>query len=431
MSLTTLFIDFNAYFASVEQQLLPELRGRPVAVTPVLAPSGCCIAASYEAKRFGVTTGTRVREAIALCPELVLVKARPSIYVQMHHELVRAVERCLPVHSVHSIDEMSCRLARGEREPHQATALAERVKASIRTHVGEHLRCSIGIAPNRFLAKLATDMRKPDGLLVITREELPACLFHLKLTDLPGIGPRMRERLERKGIVTVEQLYAQSEREMETIWESVVGRRWFLYLRGEDVEELPTQRRSIGHQHVLPPQMRTAESSRAIAIRLLHKAAARMRQLKYWPERVTLALSLEERSGTFLFDSGSQPAPPQPAPIGWARASWHASAAFPGGCVDTLELTRALGVLWDQRPPGRLRLIGVTFSDLIAEDQATLPLFGHARNRVALAKAVDQINDRYGRSTVYSAAVHEVKDAARGGIAFGYIPDVSLPDSVE
>ena len=108
--LNWLFVDMNSYFASVEQDSRPELRGRPVAIVPMMADTTCCIAASYEAKAFGVKTGTIVADANRMCPEIVLVEARHEIYVDFHHRIVEAVESCLPVTAVLSIDEMACRL---------------------------------------------------------------------------------------------------------------------------------------------------------------------------------------------------------------------------------------------------------------------------------------------------------------------------------
>jgi DNA polymerase-4 len=193
--LRSLFLDLNSYFASVEQQLNPALRGKPIAVTPVLADGGCCVAASYEAKKFGVRTGTRVGEAKRLCPNIQFVKTQHRVYVEMHHKIIEAVETCIPVEQVMSIDEMSCRLARDEQDPERAVALAMKIKHAIATRVGECMRCSVGIAPNRFLAKVGTDMQKPDGLVVIQSHELPDKLHGLALQDLAGIGPRMAANL--------------------------------------------------------------------------------------------------------------------------------------------------------------------------------------------------------------------------------------------
>src|SRR5438874_1461569 len=120
MSLNYLFVDMNAYFASVEQQARPELRGRPVAVVPVRAETTCCIAASYEAKKHGVKTGTRVSDARRLCPDLCVVEARPKLYVQTHHQIRAAIDSCLPVTTVASIDEMYCQLTGRERQPEAA-----------------------------------------------------------------------------------------------------------------------------------------------------------------------------------------------------------------------------------------------------------------------------------------------------------------------
>ena len=172
--LTILFVDLNAYFASVEQQVRPELRGRPIAVAPVIADTTCCIASSYEARPFGIKTGTPVGEAKKLCPELIVVHARPKLYVEYHHKILEAADTVLPVEEVESVDEFRCRLIGTERNRPEAVRLALAMKKAIRHRVGNFLRCSIGIAPNRLLAKVGTNLQKPDGLVVIESGELPA-----------------------------------------------------------------------------------------------------------------------------------------------------------------------------------------------------------------------------------------------------------------
>jgi len=124
MDINYLFLDMNSYFASVEQQLRPELRGKPVAVVPMLAETTCCIAVSYEARRYGIKTGTRVQDARLLCPRLELVEARPKEYIRIHHQILRAVDTVLPVEAVLSIDEMVCKLMGREKEPAHALRLA-------------------------------------------------------------------------------------------------------------------------------------------------------------------------------------------------------------------------------------------------------------------------------------------------------------------
>lgn len=168
-----LLLDLNSYFASVEQELRPELRDRPIAVVPVMADTTCAIAASYEAKAFGVRTGTRVGDAKQMCPGIVLVEARHELYVDYHNRIVEVVEQCVPVSAVLSIDEMASSLIGREQPLSAALDLAKRIKASIRENVGFTLRCSIGLAPNRYLAKIASDMEKPDGLVALTPDLLP------------------------------------------------------------------------------------------------------------------------------------------------------------------------------------------------------------------------------------------------------------------
>src|SRR6185436_697897 len=154
----------------------------------------------------GIKTGTLVRDARRLCPDIQLVEARTTLYVTTHHKIVEAVESCLPVTSVLSIDEMVCELRGPDREPTAALAICRDIKMAIRQRVGAFMKCSIGLGPNRLLAKLAADLQKPDGLTTIRREELPERLFSLRLTDFSGIGRRMEARLRKGGITTVEQL---------------------------------------------------------------------------------------------------------------------------------------------------------------------------------------------------------------------------------
>src|SRR6202161_3627974 len=188
LCLRWLYVDFNSYFASVEQQLRAELRGKPIAVVPVETDSTCAIAASYEAKAFGVKTGTPIYEAKRLCPGLTCVLARHERYVEFHHCLIEEIERHIPVTAVCSIDEVACRLMDNEISVERSTEIARSVKSGIAKTIGSYVRCSIGIAPNRYLAKVGTELQKPDGLVELRPENLPKGLFGLKLRDLPGIG---------------------------------------------------------------------------------------------------------------------------------------------------------------------------------------------------------------------------------------------------
>lgn len=403
--LRTLFLDLNSYFASVEQQCRPELRGKPVGVVPVEAETTCCIAVSREAKRYGVSTGIGVREARQLCPDITFVTARPAEYVRFHNKICKAVESCIPIESVLSIDEMSCRLNANESEKEKATVIAHRVKQAIHEQVGETLTCSIGLAPNRFLAKVATDMKKPDGLVVIAKQDLPYKLHGLQLRDLPGIGENMEVRLNRNGVYTIPELYERSERELEKIWCGVVGKRFWRWLRGEETESKPTHKQSVGHQHVLPGALRTDEKARAVAVKLLHKAAARMRYLGYFSRGLSLSIGLE----------GLQ--------------TWRAQIRLTP-TQDTLELLVFLSQMWSHRPEGTPSFLDVTLFDLQHTGEVTQPLFEQEQNGLRLSRAMDRINQKFGRNTICCASMKGAEDAAPGGISFASVPDLRLADTV-
>lgn len=401
MPLRWLFIDMNSYFASVEQQDRPECRGRPTVVAPVDADTTCAIAASYEAKALGIKTGTAIWQARQICPGLRVVIARPQRYVQVHHAIVEAVESCLPVQAVHSIDEMSCRLASNERQPDRAVELARRIKQAIRDRVGEYLRCSIGIAPNCFLAKVATDMQKPDGLVVLNESDLPQALYSLELTDLPGIARRMHRRLLSHGVGTVRQLCQCSEQDLRRIWNGVVGSWWWHWLRGYDLPEKATHRRTVGHSHVLPPQYRTDAGARGVLVRLIHRAAARLRGIGYWAGRMNVC----------IFYGRYVPA-------------WRCDIAL-GLCQDTLTMLQAFAQACERhpRPAAAPIQVAVTLYNLVAGQCAALPLFEQEQRRVKLACAMDRANRKFGPHSLYFAAMHDAKDAAPTRISFTQIPE--------
>jgi DNA polymerase-4 len=399
MALRALFVDFNSYFSSVEQQEQPHLRGRPVAVVPVMTDSTCCIAASYEAKKFGVKTGTNVGEARKKCPGLVVIEARPGLYVEYHHRLIAVVDSCLPVTDVRSIDEMCCVLRGRWRDRETAVGLAREIKARIAATVGSQMRSSIGIAPNAFLAKTASDMQKPDGLVVIEEEDLPDCLFRLELRDFCGIGRSREARLHECGIRTVEQLCRAPKEVLHRAWNGIEGDRMFALLRGEEVERAPSERCTVGHSHVLEPKCRTKALAEATLRRLLQKAAARLRSLGYFAAGLSVSVK-------FLGDK-----------------RWGDEMSFLE-TQDTLELIRIFGLLW-QRYPAKAPVplqVGVTFFHLTAVTNVTRHLPPMETSRLALDQAMDRLNQAYGRNTIYFGGAQPEVAAGPARIAFTNIP---------
>ncbi|MFZ0339306.1 MAG: DNA polymerase [Terracidiphilus sp.] len=420
-SLNWLFVDLNSYFASCEQEARPELRGRPVGVVPMMADTTCCIAASYEAKAFGVRTGTIVADAKRLCPEIVLVEARHEIYTDFHHRVVEAVESCVPVTAVCSIDEMACRLIGRERPLLAAIDLGMRVKQTIRERVGPMLRSSVGLATNRYLAKIASDMEKPDGLVALPLDLLPEALHQLTLRDLPGIGARTEKRLNEKGLHTMDQLLALDCEQAGEIWGSVWGQRLWHWLRGEDFEmaELEHQK-SISHSHVLAPEMRTPEKAWAVAHKLLHKAAMRLRSQGLWASNIGLAI------GFAVPRSENTPV----SRFGVPARGWRSEIKL-HECQDNQTLIAALRRLWDSQPAGAQYqhpyFIGVQLNNLVPDRLHTLALFDgleEEQTRTRLLATMDQINDKYGMSALAPAAMLTAYKAAPTRIAFNSIPDL-------
>ena len=396
-----LFLDLNSYFASVEQELRPELRGRPVAVVPVMAETTCCIAASYEAKAFGIKTGTGVKEARQMCPSLQVVEGRQALYVEFHHRIVEAVNRCVPVTAIRSIDEMACKLMGRERHLSNAVQISLNAKQAIREHVGSTLRCSIGLAPNQLLAKVASNMQKPDGLSAITPNQIPSILFSLKPAAIPGIGHSMGLRLERWGIYSMEELWTLQPAQMRNLWGSVLGERYWHWLRGADFDEMPSSRKSVGHQHVLPPELRSMEQACAVGQKLLHKAAARLRRMQMWAGGLSVYVSFSPRR---------------------ERRIWEAHTRIMDS-QDTVTLSEIFRKLWQECPTGKPTLMGVQLYDLVPSGLHTPSIFSEESKRTSLACAMDAINAKYGGNTLYLGGIHHVRDAAPTRIAFSSIPE--------
>jgi DNA polymerase-4 len=396
-----MIVDLDCFFASVEQQLNPKLRGRPVGIVPVVTDSTSCIAASKEAKKFGVKTGTGVREARQKCPEIVLVESRPEVYVEFHHRFFTALEVWVPVAEVMSIDEVRCQLPDSVRTREEAAAFVQRLKATLQAHVGEVVTYSVGIGPNHFLSKLASDMGKPDGCFIIEKHELPQCLHGLNLPDFCGIGRNMEQRLKDAGIFTVAQFTAASRETLHAVWGGIIGHHMWHWLRGEVAGQAPTQRRSIGHSHVLPTALRHDRGVHAVCHRLVQKAAMRLRKLGYYAGHLSMFVDYTD------------------------GRSWSREIRFTE-TQDTLVFLDALEKLWRQLPR-RLGIpplkTGVNFAPIVAAHRVTRDLFLHNPRHEALCHVMDGLNKQYGKNTVTFGGALGALDYTPMRIAFTRIPD--------
>jgi DNA polymerase IV len=407
-----LVIDFNAYFASVEQQERAALRGRPVAVVPMAGTdTTCAIAASYEAKAFGVKTGMRIREARRLCPDLVLVHARHDLYVDYHERLMQEVANHLPILRVMSIDEAACRLIGDEFAPDNARAIARAMKAGIRAKVGDCLRCSIGIAPTILLAKIASNMQKPDGLTLLTMDELPGPLLKLQLIDLPGIGNNMSTHLVSAGIGSVADLWALTPKQARSVWRSVAGERFLYALHGVDLPDTESERRSIGHSRVLAPEMRMPPRARLVTRALLLKAAVRLR--RYGCAAGGFGLSVQPlEARRFAEETRLPPTQDSFVLLDELERLWSRFIEERGGRTRLLRTS-----IWLYR----LVPLEARSPDLFVER----PAGGLTRNEV-LWRAVDKLGARYGRGTVALASQQDLSLQYLGAkIAFTRVPEAA------
>jgi DNA polymerase-4 len=398
-----LFFDMNSFFASVAQAEEPALMGRPIGVLTADAPGAACIAASIEAKRRGVKMGTRQVEARQLCPGIVFRAVKHDICVRYHHAVRQAVETVLPIDKAWSVDEFSCKLMGTQQELPNALELGRRVQQVILAQVSPALRCSVGLAPNKMLAKVAAGLEKPAGLHWLLPHVLPDRIAHLALDDLPGISRAMKVRLEAAGIWNVPALYRTDPKEARAIWHSVAGERFVRELRGEVAVWPETQRGMFGHAQVLTGANRSPEGARLVARRLLVKAAARLRREGYFARSLSVGVKCA-RHGRQSRDGGIQ------------------------ATQDTFFLLETFGRYWGRLQVAQPLAVHVTLGDLVAAGNHVPDLFesrtaGQPNPREALCGMIDEINRKYGQDTVRFGPLPQHRVAYTGAkIAFGRIP---------
>jgi len=356
-----LFIDFDSFYASVEQQDNEEYRGKPVIVVPVVSDYTCAIAASYQAKRLGVKTGTRVKTAKEKIPGLFVCGARPKRYVEVHNQIVEILSQHFKKIQVLSIDEMACEI--DEDDDFDCEMIAALLKLDIQEKLGEYITCSIGVAQNVFLSKVAADMDKPNGFTALGQKAQEQ-LKTLGLTDLPGIAEKMEARLNKSRIKTIEDLFNTEELKLKKAWGSIIGARWYHMIRGSlqcdyglSDNEIP---KSFGHTHVLPPAKRDDAGSFEVFEALLFKGLERLNKHRIGAKRVSIYLSWRntetKRRGTYKKSS----------PIAIAS-------------MDYTYWSMIANELWKQIPQLDLKaiplLVGIRFTRTMKQEDINLQLF--------------------------------------------------------
>ena len=397
-------VDLNSCFATVEQQARVRLRGRPVAVVNRRTDQTMIVTCSYEAKAMGVKLGMKLREARLLCPGLIGVESDPAKYRYVYHKLLDIMNDYSAHVTMKSIDEGVIDFTQAPRTivEQGLESIGNEIKQRLRDEIGCAMRCNVGIATNRFLAKTAAGLHKPDGLDIITHENLRDIYATLKLTDLTGIAERNEHRLNAVGIMTPLQFLDTSADILHSmVFGGINGEQWHQRLRGWEVDDVTTETKRVGRQYVLDGFNLSFDE---ILQRLHHLCESVGGRMRY---QGLSARGIYVGTRTFGMTGDKR------------RNYWHASyvAQTPFFSNETIyALARRLFV---DAPPN-IRDINIHCYLLQREEPSQISLFADqiVRER-AVTNAVDEINERYGEHTLHAADTLPTSNLVKTKIPFG------------
>jgi DNA polymerase IV len=377
---TILHADLDAFFASVEQRDDPRLRGRPVIVG-----AGVVMAASYEARAFGVHGAMSGGQARRLCPQAVVVSPRWPAYVEASRAVFEVFEHTAPLVEGLSIDEAFLDVRGMERIAGTPTQIAIRLRREVRERVG--LPITVGVASTKHLAKVAGGVAKPDGLLVIPAGGELAFLHPLAVERLWGVGPATTERLHREGLTTVGQVAALGEAALVALLGRAAGRHLHALAHNLDPRPVRRQRgrRTFGAQSALGRSPRSAEAVDAVVVGLVDRVTRRMRKAGRAGRTVTLRLRFDDFS--------------------------HASRArtLPQATAATRPILATMRALLAEAAPAIARrgltLVGVSVSNLADGNGVQLVLPIDDPVHTALDAALDEVRDRFGPTAITRASL--------------------------
>ncbi|MBS1615578.1 MAG: DNA polymerase IV [Bacteroidetes bacterium] len=410
-----MYVDMNSFFASCEQQKNPMLRDRPIGVTAGDYAFACIIAPSIQAKRFGVKTGMRLHEARQLCPQLIGVQAQPVLYREVHIRLMEVLRNyCMEV-IPKSIDEAAMNLTSYRLVYPDRKTLALRIKADFRRVLGPCITCSIGIAPNSFLAKLATDLQKPDGLVEITPENIDEHLAQLSLTDLPGIASRNARRLQLIGITTPLQLRHSSESLLRKAFGGVGGHYWHSRLHFGEVDLYTNDGyRSMSATRSIAPDNRRTEQLDALLVSLCTKLEQRL---------VTAHKFCRQAAFFIRYKNGT---------------GWETAVRFNDAVQDGLEIRHYILQRMQAFEGGRqgilfhegVRQMGVVLSDFVPEGMLQYSLFDTRMKQDLLRRVLYEIKGKWGKYSVRKATELVEQSKMKDAIGFGSVKDLNESGSL-
>ena len=378
-----LHVDMDSYFASVEQQVRPSLRGKPIGVTGRPTERSIVVAASREAKRYKVWTGMPVWEALKACPDLLLVAGNPERYLSITKRFVEILKEYTALLEIYSVDEAFLDVTQEAPKRGGPVRMAEEIRQRFREELGECITATIGIASGKTFAKLIGARNKPDGVGRLDDEEMPELLATTRVGDVWGIGRRIEARLNRVGIRTLQELGEASERFLRREF-GVYGLHLSEIGRGRDstplvpYTEVPAPK-SVGHSKSLPPDLRDFPLVLIVLRDLCDMVARRMRRLGFMGRTVHCGF----RVGSIGPHHGKQTTLDLPSDDG---------ETFYDACRVVLGKIPV--------KPDRVSNVGVSVGNLVPTDRTSYALLEADRRRERLNAAVDRIRDRYGDRSI-------------------------------
>lgn len=390
-------IDLNSCFATVEQQARPMLRGKPVAIVNRRTEHTMIVTASYEAKACGVKLGMRLRDAKKLCPELIGIESDPPKYRYVYHRMMRIMNDYSAVVRMKSIDEgvIDFNYATEAMQQRDLVEIGYEIKQRLKDEIGCWMRCNVGISTNRFLAKQAAGLHKPDGLDVLTSHNIREVFSQLSLQDLTGIAGANEHRLNAVGIYTPLDMLDASADTLHVAFKSIAGEQWHQRLRGWEVDDADHDLKSCGRQYVLERVDLTTQEKCVRLHALCEGVGAKLRHNKKVARGVKLYARLRE------------------------GGAWQAHELCPLPFYSDAAIWAVARRLFMGAPSG-VKMISVVCYNLADDDDSQLSLFGDelARER-QITWAIDEVNARYGEHALHAASTLPVGDIVKTKIPFG------------
>lgn len=392
-----MWIDLNSAFATAEQQAHPSLRHRPVGITNRISRECCIITASYEAKAMGVKTGSRRSEAMRLCPELILLESDPPKYTAIYDKLFAIMRSYSDDCGMKSIDEGYINLQNTQYNSiDKLVNLGYEIKQRVKQEIGDYMTINVGMGSNRFLAKLAAGLHKPDGMDVITDQNLTDIYGQLNLEDLTGIAKHYAMRLRQNGINTPMQFLSASESFLrKSVFRSINGTYWYQRLRGYEVDDYHTNLSVIGRQWVVDQNGDDDNYLSSCLHYLVENVGLKMRFRQVAARGVCVWAHLQN-GDRFHKKQLVQ------APFTSNRAIWQLAEP-----------------LLNKRPAGRVTCLGIYVYNFVSPNNDQLALVNTLSRDNQLTHAIDKINSTYGATTIHSAHSTDGANRIKQKVPFG------------